>query len=474
MAFWEHSAPRILVIDDNPSIHRDFELVLLDGLPNPELDADEQRLYGRQAPRAVAKPAYVLEHALSGLEGLEKVRQALAEERPFQLAFVDIRMPGIDGVETIERIWQIDPRIQMVICTAFADYSWDELTRRLGQTDKLLVLKKPFDNIEVTQLASTLTEKWFLARQAALKFEQMELLVAERTRKLLALQQRELAPEAGPTLRVAEPPPAETGESADGKELPLVLLVSANADWRTQTGAALGPDYRCVEAGNVEQGWQHAQESVPDLVLGAVGPAQRDSLELCRRLKTAELTSHIPVMLLAGAGLEAAQIEALDAGADDCLPWPANPGLLRSRAESLLRSGRNALERVGPDLALHPRELAANQVDALFLRRMLDTIDKHLPDCEFDVDALAHHLAVSRRQLFRKLRAVTGCTPHAFIRTLRLNRAAQLLQDSQMTVSEITYAVGFADLKHFRNLFKERFGVTPGDYTRRVAGQKAA
>ena len=198
----ESPYPRILIVDDNPSIHRDFELVLLENTEDADLEADERQMYGQAAAPAVLKPAYTLDHALSGLEGVEKVKQALAEKRPYQLAFVDIRMPGIDGVETIQRIWETDSRVQVVICTAFADYSWEDLVRRWGQTDKLLVLKKPFDSIEVTLLASTLTEKWFLALQAALKQEEMELLIARRTQKLLELQRpdgpAEAVPPAGP------------------------------------------------------------------------------------------------------------------------------------------------------------------------------------------------------------------------------------------------------------------------------------
>ena len=187
--------PRILIIDyDNPRIHRDFELVFLDESENPELDADDQRVYGMPAPARPAKPEYTLDHAHSGLEGVEKVTQAKATGQPYQVAFVDIRMPGIDGVETIERIWQVDSSIQVVICTGpIADYSQEDLVRHLGHTDKLSCClgKKPFDSIEVTQLARTLTRKWQLNRQAALKLEQMELLVSQRTQKVLDLQQRE-------------------------------------------------------------------------------------------------------------------------------------------------------------------------------------------------------------------------------------------------------------------------------------------
>ena len=464
----EHSnTPRILIIDDNPSIHRDFELVLLDNARNPDLEADERRMYGDPARQPISKPAYILDHALSGLEGLEKVRQALAEERPYRVAFVDIRMPGIDGVETISRVWQVDPAIQIVICTAYADYSWEDLAQRLGPTDKLLLLKKPFDNIEVTLLASTLTEKWFLAKQAALKLEQMELLVAQRTQKVLALQRLE-----SPRPHEYSPPPTTSDGTPDGKELPLLLLVEGDAEVCRSLGQSLEADYRVIEAKDGEQGLRQAQETVPDIIITASRLPRLDGIGLCRRLKSDQLASHIPVILLAAKGLEDSQIKALEAGADDFLAEPFSLPLLKARLDNLLRSRRKLHEHLSQELSLLPRELAANQVDAEFLRRTIDIIEGHLSDFEFDVVALAQKMAVSRRQLFRKLKAVTGCTPNVFIRTLRLKRAAQLLGETPMTVTEITYAVGFSDLKHFRAVFREQFGVLPGEYTRKTLGEK--
>lgn len=455
-------APRILVVDDNPNIHRDFDLVLLDNSVNADLEADERRMYGQQARPEILKPVYTLDHALSGAEGIEKVKQALGEERPYQLAFVDIRMPGIDGVETIQRIWQLDPRIQIVICTAFSDYSWDDLAQRLGQTDKLLVLKKPFDNIEVTLLASTLTEKWFLARQAALKLEQMELLVAQRTQRLLELQRRE------PQKQQAEPPSAGGPDGPPpGSEPPQVLLVEASAELRREIAQGLEPDYRVLDAKDGEEGLHKAQETVPDLIMAGIILPRLDGLALCRRLKGTELTSHIPVIVLASSDAEKAQIRALEAGADDFFAQPWRLPLLKARADNLLRSRRHLHELFTLELTPQPRDLAANQVDAQFLRRTIEHVESHLSDFEFDVEAMARKLAVSRRQLFRKLKAVTGCTPNAFLRSMRLKRAARLLQESQMTITEITYAVGFSDLKHFRMVFREQFGVLPGEYSRK-------
>lgn len=115
---------------------------------------------------------------------------------------------------------------------------------------------------------------------------------------------------------------------------------------------------------------------------------------------------------------------------------------------------------------MQSRDAAMNQVDAQFLRRLNDVAERNLSDFEFDMDALAREMAVSRRSLFRKLKAVTGCTPNSFVRTMRLNRAAQLLKNSDMTVLEITYAVGFSDLKHFRALFRDYFGALPREYAK--------
>jgi DNA-binding LytR/AlgR family response regulator len=103
----------------------------------------------------------------------------MAEQRPYALAFVDMRMPqGWDGAQTIEELWKVDPNLQVVVCTAYSDYSWEELLFRLHAHDRLLILKKPFDNIEVQQMANTLTAKWDMARRASLQTSHLELLVA--------------------------------------------------------------------------------------------------------------------------------------------------------------------------------------------------------------------------------------------------------------------------------------------------------
>ncbi len=152
---------RILIIDDNRAIHQDFGKILGgDGSDLAALTAIEDELFGETSP-ASAKEHFELTSAYQGSEGLKIVQSAEKDGRPFAMAFVDVRMPpGWDGVETIHRIWQVSENLQTVICSAYSDYSWEQIVERLGKSDRLLILRKPFDPAEVQQLASKLTEKW--------------------------------------------------------------------------------------------------------------------------------------------------------------------------------------------------------------------------------------------------------------------------------------------------------------------------
>ncbi len=156
---------RILIIDDNQAIHQDFAKILLRVADNDALDELEANLFGTTKPGSTSLN-FTLDYATHGTEGLTMVERALTGNQPYALAFVDSRMPpGMDGVETIQALWQKDPELQVVLCTAYADYSWREIRDILGETDNLLILKKPFDNMEVLQMAHALTCKWELARE---------------------------------------------------------------------------------------------------------------------------------------------------------------------------------------------------------------------------------------------------------------------------------------------------------------------
>ena len=178
---------RVLVIDDNPAIHKDFRKVLGAGLDQAaNVDADELALFGAPAA-APARPHFEVDSALQGREGVERVREALRAGRPYAMAIVDMQMPpGWDGLETIERLWKVDPDVQVVICSAHAGYDWTELVARLGHADKLLVVKKPFEPIEVLQCANALTRKWQNESVVRRQVEMLEKVVTDRTEGLEA------------------------------------------------------------------------------------------------------------------------------------------------------------------------------------------------------------------------------------------------------------------------------------------------
>ncbi len=176
--------PRILVIDDNPAIHDDLKKILLgSGSAITALAVDESILFDKLTPPPA--PGFDVESAYQGQEGLGLVERRVADGLPYAMAFVDVRMPpGWDGIETISRLWQADLHLQIVICTAYSDYSWADIRTKLGSSESLLILKKPFDNIEVIQLAHALTRKWLVSRQAQIKLGDLDALVALRTREL--------------------------------------------------------------------------------------------------------------------------------------------------------------------------------------------------------------------------------------------------------------------------------------------------
>lgn len=175
---------RILIVDDTPSIHQDFRKIL-----GPETEGEqtlagaEEALFGTlQSDRLT----FELDSAYQGQEALERVKCALAEGRPYALVFTDMRMPpGWDGLETIEQLWKTDPHLQIALCTAYSDYTWEAMAERLEFGDQLLVLKKPFDSLEIRQMASALTWKWQMAQDAAIKVLSLEQTIEARVHELL-------------------------------------------------------------------------------------------------------------------------------------------------------------------------------------------------------------------------------------------------------------------------------------------------
>lgn len=176
---------RILIIDDNTAIHNDIRKIFIKDEDLAELDAFTADLFDEDRNESENEILYELDSAYQGEDGYQKVLLAKKENNPYTLAFVDMRMPpGWDGLKTIEQIWAVDPDLHIIICTAYADYSWQEIFDRLGQSDRLLILKKPFDNAELCQMAAAMCEKRRLFGQAQMRLEEMEAIIQERTREL--------------------------------------------------------------------------------------------------------------------------------------------------------------------------------------------------------------------------------------------------------------------------------------------------
>lgn len=174
---------RIIVIDDNPAIHQDFKKILTLEKTSSALSKLNTLLFGSPIKESsIELPAFEIDIASQGKEGVERIESALNAGNPYALAFVDVRMPpGWDGIETIQYIWKLDNDIQIVICTAYSDYSWEETIEQLGMTDSLLILKKPFDSVAVRQLAFALTKKWKLTQDNKINLEALERKIKDRT-----------------------------------------------------------------------------------------------------------------------------------------------------------------------------------------------------------------------------------------------------------------------------------------------------
>jgi two-component system sensor histidine kinase/response regulator len=231
---------RVLVIDDNRAIHDDFRKILApDITADLAMDASEAAFFGSPASISL-QTQFQVDSAYQGAEGVLLVQQARAAGRPYALAFVDVRMPpGMDGVETTQKIWAIDPDIQIVICTAYSDYSWNEMFEKIGHCDGLVILKKPFDTVEALQLAHALTEKWWLHQQAMRKMEVLENMVQERTMAVqsanveLASANQSLLAESRRANQLAES--ASAGSKAKGE-----FLAAMSHEIRTPMNGIIG------------------------------------------------------------------------------------------------------------------------------------------------------------------------------------------------------------------------------------------
>jgi DNA-binding response OmpR family regulator len=245
---------------------------------------------------------------------------------------------------------------------------------------------------------------------------------------------------------------------------PLVLLVEDSADMRLYMRADLAEHYRVLEAAEGQQALALARERLPDVIVTDLMMPVMDGLELCRRLRRDELTRQIPVIILTARQAEEDQIRGLETGAADYLTKPFSLPVLLLKIHNLLESRLQLRERFSRQVFVQPGDIAITSADEQFLKRAIATVEEGMGMPEFDVERLARALAMSRSSLYRQIQRVTGQSVNEFIRTLRLQRAAQLLTQGQVAVAEAAFQVGFLDPSYFSRCFKDQFGLSPSDY----------
>ncbi|HKL91159.1 MAG TPA: tetratricopeptide repeat protein, partial [Allomuricauda sp.] len=252
----------------------------------------------------------------------------------------------------------------------------------------------------------------------------------------------------------------ESDESWD-----IILIVDDNEDLRTYLSSIFDAEFNIVTADNGSTGFQKALKHVPDLIITDLMMPEEDGLKLTENCKTNETTSHIPILMLTAKAGDENKLTGLETGADAYLTKPFNNKILKQTAKNLLESRRKLQERFSQEVILTPKDISISSYDERFLESLQNVLDNHLVASDFNSKDFAKALGMSRMQLHRKLKALTGQTTTEFIRGQRLKLAASLLQKSDVNISEIGYQVGFNDHSYFTKCFREIYGASPSEFS---------
>ncbi|MGL1885786.1 MAG: response regulator [Reichenbachiella sp.] len=254
----------------------------------------------------------------------------------------------------------------------------------------------------------------------------------------------------------------------DVSNLKRILLVEDNVEVRQLIKSLFQYDYAVFEAENGKEGLELAKENNPDLIISDVMMPVMDGFSLCKAIKKDLETSHIPVILLTARTSYIYNIEGLDKGADDYITKPFHIEILKLKVKNLIEARDQVhlmIEKSG-HLKLEPKMITVTSADELFVQKSIEIIEEHMGNSEYTVVGFGKEIGLSRMQLYRKLKTLTGKSPNEFIRMMRIKRSAQLLRTGGLNVSEVAYQVGFTDPAYFRKCFKEQFGQTPISYVK--------
>lgn len=271
------------------------------------------------------------------------------------------------------------------------------------------------------------------------------------------------SPTLSPIPYVGTALPGEPDDRSVKKDAPLILVVDDNADLREFLTDILRTDYQVIQAANGVEGLNLASDSIPDLVISDLMMPEMDGHELCHRLKTAEPTSHIPVILLTAKANQDSKLKGLEKGADDYLMKPFNGPELLIRVKNLIRLRRLLQEKYSGKKLVKLNQKSSLDLEDAFMQKVVKVIDEHIHQEDFSVDVFCQKLFLSPRQVQRKLKALTNQTPVSFIRQYRLQKAYEKIQKGEITISEAAASVGMSNLSHFSKAFKREFGVAPSE-----------
>jgi DNA-binding response OmpR family regulator/anti-sigma regulatory factor (Ser/Thr protein kinase) len=246
---------------------------------------------------------------------------------------------------------------------------------------------------------------------------------------------------------------------------PILLIVEDNADMRHYIGKIFSDHYRIIEAANGNEGIKKAEEVIPDLIISDVMMPEMDGYKFCELIKTKEVTSHIPVILLTAKADRESKLTGLETGADDYLSKPFDVDELKVIVRNRIEERKKTRERFSREITLEPKQIAITSFDEKFLNKVMAVIEDHMGDENFSINELSREVGYSNMHFYRKLKALAGETPSQFLRTIRLKRAAEMLRKKSDNVTQIAYSVGFSSLSYFNKCFKEQFGMTPRQFS---------
>jgi signal transduction histidine kinase/DNA-binding response OmpR family regulator/ligand-binding sensor domain-containing protein len=248
----------------------------------------------------------------------------------------------------------------------------------------------------------------------------------------------------------------------------IALIVEDNPDLRKFIAINLKPDYNIIEASNGYEGCKKATELIPDIIISDVMMPEMDGFSLCKKLKRDERTSHIPIILLTARAGEEDKLNGLETGADDYLTKPFSSKELSLRVRNLIETRQNLRKKFSGSLVIKPKEITTGSVDKHFLEKAIKVIENNIGNDKFSVEEFSSEMNLSHSQLHRKLKALINQSAIQFIRSIRMQRALELLQKNTGTIAEIAWKVGFVDPSYFTKIFSKHFGYLPSDVNKSI------